>query len=350
MKLKTLLSCLVFILATQAQAQGDNTLPDQPLEEDVLSFESDVNATEDVEASPVIEPPASVLEQKPKVAVDTAPQEPPFTQEDSEFEDADNIANDERVPVIEAPPVEATLPVRAYKPYAYSGKPSKGVERIEHPMAAKGLIRIEKDGSYIYRTEPRAHNQSSTFRIGVMQPPNIQAADGTDFKTMYTQEDIAIAMFDYEWQPFSNFGKLGIQAGLGFFTAQGNGRFLDGSEAREKYTFYAFPVNLGVVYRLEFTDRQWLAPYVAGGGTYFALLEMRDDDKGPKGVGVPAAYGAAGAMFNVSAFDRETAFTLASEYGISNLWVTFEYRYVKTFTEDVDLSSGMMNLGFAVDY
>jgi hypothetical protein len=294
MKLKVLLSIVILTLYFQAQAQ-DASLPDQPLDEDILSFEAE-NANQDVENSPVAEPSASVVFDKAKPAVESAPQEPPFTQEQDEFEDA---LADEKAPVIEAPPAESP-----YRPAERIGVVKKGIERIEHPLAAKGLMRIEKDGSYIYRTKPLDHNQSASFRIGVIQPPNIQSADGqTDFKTMYTEENIPTFMFDYEWQPFTGFGKLGVQAGVGFFTSEGKGRFLlDGEEAKEKYTFYAFPVNLGVIYRLEFSSKQWLAPYIAGGGTYFALVEMRDDDAKPHGVGTPAAYGAGGMMFNSTEF------------------------------------------------
>ncbi len=292
---------------------------------------------------------------------ESAPKEAPFTQPNDEFEEADKAS---KVPVEKSDPLvkevesaDANNPAPPPAPDAEKHPPkkakkvSRGVELIEHPMASKGLIRIESDGSYIYKTAVSKHDQSSTFRVGSIQPPNIDSADGkTNFKTMYSRSDIPIFMYDYEWQPFSQFGKLGVQAGFGFFTAQGNGRFLDGTEAREKYTFFAIPLNVGVVYRMELSDRQWLAPYVAGGLSYYAIGEFRDDSKAPHGVGTPGAYGAGGLMFNVSSFDRETAYTLDSEYGITNLWLSFEFRYVKSFSADIDLTASIINLGIAVDY
>jgi hypothetical protein len=155
---------------------------------------------------------------------------------------------------------------------------------------------------------------------------------------------------------------LKAQFGLNFFTAQGSGRFIvdssgnicDGSNpdcmAQEKYTFYAFPLDLGLNYRLQFSDHQWVVPFVAAGGTYFALIENRDDSKSFHAVGTPGVYAGGGLMLNISNFNRETAFALNSEYGIANLWLTAEGRYVKSFSNDLDLSSAVVSVGFAADY
>lgn len=300
---------------------------------------------------------------------ESAPQEPPYASApvESEFDSAEK-QNAEVLSVLQnsdpkevkknaaddfyKPKADNEEPVRQERPTA-SGK--SRVEKIHHPLAGKGLLRIEKDGTYVYKTRESNHDQSASFRVGLLQPPEIQGPYA-DFKTMYSSTDIPIIFFDYEWQPFSSFGKLGIQAGLGFFTSQGQGRFQTPDDrtgsyvAEEKYTFLAFPINLGVVYRLEWMNKQWFAPYLAGGGTYFAIAETRDDNKSPSLVGSPGVYGAAGGMFNITALDRETAFTMSSEYGISNLWVTAEFRYIKSFNEDLDFTSSVVNLGFAVDY
>lgn len=299
---------------------------------------------------------------------ESAPQEPPYTQNPAEINEFENAEKQPaeilQVPESETPRAqvaEPTAPVAApntedsavvRREKTRGGK--SRVEKIHHPLAAKGLLKIEKDGTYVYKTEDSSHDKSASFRFGLLQPPQIQGPAG-DFKSMYSSSNIPVVFFDYEWQPFSSFGKLGVQIGVGFFTAQGAGHFLTAdasgsTEAQEKYTFLAFPINLGAVYRLEWMKRQWFAPYVAGGGTYFAIAETRDDDKAPKFVGSPGVYGAAGGMFNITALDRDTAFTMSSEYGISNFWLTLEGRYIKSLNEDLDFTSAVFNVGFAVDY
>ncbi len=336
--------------------------------------------------------------------VESAPQEPPFVQEENEFEapaeDQDLLSiedeiqsaepekkketvnlneqstgetkkleeelslEEETAPVVEAPTVVSPAPVApVVMPKSASSEGSVarsakgGVEYIHHPQAAQGLLAITKDGSYIYKTkETGEFNKTGSFRMGMMDPPKIVAADGTTFDMMYSSGQQPVFMFDYEWQPFTGYGKLGVQAGFGLLVANGNGRFastdptINGQQAKEKYTFLAIPLSAGVVYRLEWLRRQWFAPYVAGGGTYVAVAEFRDDGKTPSGVGTPGAYGSVGMLFNVSAVDRGTAFTLSSEYGIANLWVSVDYRYLQTFNEDLDFSSSIIGAGIVVDY
>ncbi|MGZ3775734.1 MAG: hypothetical protein ACXVCY_18075 [Pseudobdellovibrionaceae bacterium] len=327
--------------------------------------------------------------------IESAPQEPPYTQEENEFElpeknktpttdeevlgiedelksASENIP--EKKPELKKPTEKKEIPVEKNGP-AVAGEPEaknrlkntppkvvhrlgKGnVEYIEHPLAAKGLTTITKEGAYIYKTEEfKQENKSGIIRFGSMDPPKIKSADGgTSFEEMYSKNQQSIIMFDYEWHPFSGYGKLGVQGGLGFLIAYGNGRFPansvnTGKEAKEKYTFVALPLNLGAVYRLEWMHRQWFAPYIAGGGTYIPIFEIRDDSKSPNAVGVPGAYGAGGILFNISAINRDTAFTLKSEYGIANLWVSLDYRYLATFNEELDFSSNIIGAGIAVDY
>lgn len=278
-----------------------------------------------------------------------APKEAPYIQENNEFEDVQNE-------VIEVESVTAPAAVESVTPSSPKKsmvrKSSKeGVEYIQHPQAKKGLIKIDSDGTYIYRTSDAKdeHDTSATVRIGMMDPPAIES-EITNFKVMYSEDSVPIVMFDYEWQPFSGYGKLGVIGGLGIMTAQGQGRFFDGSEAEEQYTFYALPLSLGVIYRLEWMSGQWFAPYVSGAGTYIGIVEMRDDNESPKILGVPGAYGAGGMLFNITAMDRETAFNLRSEYGIKNLWVTAEYRHLQTFNDAMDFSSGIISLGISADY
>lgn len=311
-----------------------------------------------------------------------APQEAPFVQEENEFEEAPEAVNlNDQVEIPESPeedifPEEeplktveepAVVPAEPEVQRAEVARPPSssvmqrskkgGTEYIEHPQAAKGLIAITKDGSYIYKTnDSNKFDNTGSFRFGMMDPPKIVSANNTSFESIYTEGQQPILMFDYEWQPFTKYGKLGVQLGLGVMVANGTGIFLtppsdpDQQTPKEKYTFVAVPINAGVVYRLEWMSRQWVAPYIAGGGTYVAVAEFRDDGKSPSGVGTPGAYGAGGLLFNITAMNRETAFTIRSEYGISNLWVSVDFRYLKTFNEDLDFNSSIIGAGITADY
>lgn len=233
-------------------------------------------------------------------------------------------------------------------------------QKVEHPQAAKGLIKIEKDGAYIYRTKPLETKTSSHIRIGTMPSLEISSsytdATGAEqvvtFSDLYTGSSLPFFMYDYEWQPFrSSAPHLGLQLGGGLFVTEGNGRLKATNEvSEERYTFVGLPLNVGAVFRLQIGPHPWVAPYVAGGGTYMLLLEKRDDKSMPKGVGVPGIYGAGGLMLNLAAFDRETAYSLGSEYGIGNIWLVVEARYMKTFGDTLNMSNTLISGGFSVDF
>lgn len=256
--------------------------------------------------------------------------------------------------LVDEKPVQIEKPLQVQQPARRGGRESlkKGTKLQEHPLSAKGLIRIEKDGSYIYRTETGIKDKSVSVRLSSMEPPALSSADGTsDYQTMYGSSGVMGVLFDYETQPVTEYGKLGWQVGGGLFYSSGNGRFLvNGNEAREKYSFFTIPLNIGGIYRLEYMKRQWLAPYVSAGLSYIGMLEMRDDDASPKAVGTFGGYGAAGAMINLTAMDRQMAFNLFSEYGVAAMWFVMEFRRQQVFSQDLDVSANIINAGVSVDY
>ena len=279
-----------------------------------------------------------------------------FEDETSVVEE--NNIEDTVVPEMAEPEVQVVGPTnKTPKSEVVRQSSSGGVEYIRHPQSANGLIAITKDGTYIYdvRKKNEKIDVSGAFRIGMMDSPRIYAADGTSYQQMYSDSSSPYLMFDYEFKPLDNLRALAVQMGAGVLYAQGNGRFVnvnpgDTSEAKEKYSFFAVPLNLGLVLRLQWADYQWFVPYVAGGGSYIGIAEMRDDGKGPNVVGTPAAYGAGGLLINITAMSRSAAFSLNSEYGIKNLFVGLEYRRLQTFNEDLDFSSNIISAGVAVDY
>lgn len=231
---------------------------------------------------------------------------------------------------------------------------------IKHPNASKGLRLIDRDGAYYYTPYKTSKNeQTSSLRFGPIQPhPAIEAEGGiTNYGRMYGDDNPFTINYDYEWKPWQGFGQIGLQLGGGFFTSQGQGEFKNQNVAaqypegpREKYTFFAIPLNAGIIYRLEFMKRQWLAPYVTAGGSVFNLLEFRDDDKAPSLAFSPAVYGGGGLLINISALDRDTGFSLDAEYGISTLWLSMDVRQIEATNKKLDISGTLLSFGVSMDY
>lgn len=246
------------------------------------------------------------------------------------------------------------------KPDYSSGRP-----KVAHPFQDKGLYLIDQNtGTYYYRTQRSTKkSQSMSIRLGMFETPSITAQEGSNqftFADMYGDNYLPGLLLDYEWKPFSKFRGFSLVMGLGFFTATGSGKYLDpnvryksdGTErlAKEEFTFIGLPISAGLLYRLQVFDRQWIAPFISGGLSYYVLAELRDDGRKPHGVGTPAAYGGGGLMFNITSWSKEIAFTMDTEYGIANMWFVGEYRYIAGLNQDLDVTSSFLNFGIAVDY
>lgn len=291
---------------------------------------------------------------------DLPPNEPPYTKTQDEV-DAQQLLNQEQPPTDEqvAEEQKPKEQPRAQTTQTETSSDS-GRKKIAHPDAKKGLYLIDQNtGRYYYKTQKlSSKNQATSIRIGSLTPPNITMETGGNtysFADIYSDNDLPYLMLDYEWQPLRSFGKLGVVMGVGFFTASGNGRFANpaienGEAAKEQFTFIGLPISAGGIYRLEFSDRQWFAPFVVGGMSYYVLGEIRDDGKAPKVVGTPAGYAGGGVLFNITRWSREIDFIMDREYGINNMWLAAEFRTVQSLNEDLDVSSDIFNIGISVDY
>ncbi len=239
------------------------------------------------------------------------------------------------------------------------GKSRIKTKRIKHPGAKEGLYLIDEEGVYHYRVDTISKKDNAMFfRIISQTAPAIEGStDGGTFtfEDMYEVSSLTGIDLVYEWQPFKNFGKSGVQVGIGFATASGKGYFRsnDASLAdkvpRESYTFFSIPLSAGLVYRFEYFEQQWAAPYVAGGGIYNGLIEYRNDSK-LKTVGTAAVYGSGGILISLTAFNKELAFKMDREYGFSQLWINAEYRRVQAFNDELDITSNQIGVGIGADY
>lgn len=242
-----------------------------------------------------------------------------------------------------------------------------GTESVQHPGAKEGLIRIKKDGTYVYDVKREPKKQSSHLRFGQAMHPEISIEiEQTDasgnptgnfqeytFEDFYNESSGLIIGYDYEWFPWmSGAGKLGVQAGVSGMFVTGNGRLVatPNPPSRESYTFITMPITLGAIYRLEWKDQQLFVPYVSGGGTYVVLAEKREDKSVPNFAGGFGFYGTGGVLLNLSAFDRSTGLQLDSEYGIGNLWLSLEYRVINVNSDAFGFSNNYVNAGLSFDF
>lgn len=231
------------------------------------------------------------------------------------------------------------------------GPKKGGVLKVPHPNAAKGLLRIEKDGSYLYKTSDYNKNKAVSIRVGASTPPTITGPGGVSFGDIYGTGSLVGVLGEFEWQPFRGFlGAFGVQLGSGFVTSRGNGRFADRGLAQEIYDLYVIPVSAFLVYRFEYMRRQWFVPYVNGGGILYGLYEKRDDAKPGVFASSPAVGFGGGIHLSISRWDQAGAFTLQKEYGVSDLWLTGEIRIVQGLKQEIDFTNQTASLGITVDY
>ncbi len=260
-----------------------------------------------------------------------------------------------------------------YSPVSEGEKPSSGSgekifdwskhqneKEVAHPFAEKGLIRITKDRTYIYKVEETEQKRAASFGFGIFDPKNLTNPDsdgaGSTFADNYDQTSSPAILFAYEWQLLQGaIGKIGLRAGTGAYIAQGNGHFKTGSvntgkTPREIFTFVAMPNSAGLVYRAQFWEKQLFVPYAEGGGIAFTFAEVRDDSKPPKVGGSLAGYAAGGVALNLTYFDNSARIQLDREYGINRVYLTVEYRTIVAITQRYDFTSDLINAGFLMEF
>ncbi|MBC7741886.1 MAG: hypothetical protein H7061_06800 [Bdellovibrionaceae bacterium] len=240
--------------------------------------------------------------------------------------------------------------------------PKPATKKALHPAArAEGLIRISKDGTYIYDLKQPLKKQSGHIRVGQAEAPDISIAitpkNGGATKTykfdqFYESSSNLLIGYDYEWFPWIAKGKTGVQAGVSFMMAQGHGRLAADPDipSEESFSFFTVPLTLGGVYRFEYKDKQIVAPYVTGGATYLLLAEKREDQSKVHFAGGFGGYGAAGLLFNLSFLDDDSGYTLDSQYGISNLWLSLEYKAIEVQASAFNFSTQYLNAGLSFDF
>lgn len=229
---------------------------------------------------------------------------------------------------------------------------------IEHPNAAKGLIRIDKDRVYYYKPEQSEKKFSVSVMGGVYDPTELSNPEtGYTFSETYSNSSFPMLLLNFEKPFFKNFESLKYYLGGGFYFAEGNGQYDTDNPPpetpQEEFMLFVFPLSFGINYYLHIWDNQWLIPYGGGGVTGFLFGERRDDDLNPD-LGAkwglsPAGHFQGGVALRLGRGPR--AFVdLDREYGINSMWLTFEYKNYVAFNEDFDFSSEFIGGGLYLVY
>lgn len=235
-------------------------------------------------------------------------------------------------------------------------------KKIFHPAAREdGLTRIDSEGNYIYDVNDELRNQSMSLKLGYVSNPQISVEitqHGTsnvsviDFDQMYDGAEKLSIGLDYEYFFTNSMGRIGLQGGLAVQYAEGHGRLASDpkKESIEKFSFLTLPLFLGLTYRFEYHDHQFVAPYVSGGATYIVLAEKRDDDSAPKAIGSFGFYAAGGALINLTSFSRELSGEFRTEYDISNIWINLELRTIQVSASSFTYDNSFLQGGVTFDF
>jgi hypothetical protein len=232
----------------------------------------------------------------------------------------------------------------------------EATKRVHERLYQKGLRRITKDGVFVYEVQSSEITGSASLRFAPFTATNLSnPVHGWTYDDIYGGESNMAILVDYEWDIFRvAIGRLGLRTGIGFASASGNGRFVEGTmigqEAMEVYTFYAFPISVGLVYRLQFWDYQFLVPYASGGADYYGFAETRDDGDVFRYGGAATAYFGGGIAIMLDALNKTALFNADKEYGVNHMYLVGDFKSIIGLNTEFDFTDTVFSGGVMVDF
>jgi hypothetical protein len=228
--------------------------------------------------------------------------------------------------------------------------PSYGVDDGAYESAAGTLSAKTKSPSV--KRKPATHFAS--VHVGSYDPTNLMGdTAGITYDNVYNNATVPMVQFDEEWDITRKFGKLGYKAGLGFFTASGDGRFVNipALQSEEPISLYVIPMTLAGIYHFQYADRQPVAPYIEGGVDYFGMFEIANQSISTfKFGGGATAHYAAGLAIQLDFLDRSGVWHMYKEYGIQHLYFIGGMRQFFALSSVFDFSAVMYEGGFAFEF
>jgi hypothetical protein len=285
-------------------------------------------------------------------------EEPPLGVEEPPLGPAARIESEETTESLEEAVEQSREPVPLIKRRKNMDEALKEKRFIEHPNAEKGLIRIDKNRVYYYKVKESEQKGAANVKFAMYEPTELSNPNNSSisYENIYDEDAFPMILYEHEWQIWQKFGKFGLTAGGGLFFAQGRGQFEDssvGERAREKFTLIAFPLSVGVVYRMQYWDSQPLVPYGGAALDYIAFAERRDDDQNPAfGAalgGAPASHFYAGVAVQLGTGAR-SFLDLDREYGINRIWLTGEFRQYVGLDAVYDFTGDAFNAGMTAEF
>ncbi|MBX7231440.1 MAG: hypothetical protein K1X29_05085 [Bdellovibrionales bacterium] len=288
------------------------------------------------------EPGFAATEKQKNSSQPTQAQEMDFSQDGTDdSSDTEELSVDEPMPLLRRKREPIELPN------------GDGSHFIQHPNAAQGLVKITKDKVYIYKTKVSDQKRASSLHLGFFQPTRLQNPEtGRSMDEFYPHQN-PMLLYDYEWQFFQRLGKMGFKLGTGLAMTYGSGQFendFNGNlQPLEKFTFLVVPNSAGLIYRFQYWEKQFLVPYIEGGGIGLGFAELRDDGKRPKFGGALATYYVAGMAFKMNFLDPQSMILLDRDYSINAVYLFAEFRAALGFGR-FDFSSQQINGGATVEF
>ena len=234
--------------------------------------------------------------------------------------------------------------------------------RLQQDEYFDELINISQTGVHQYSITNSPITGSVSLRAGLLPPPSLDIEEtGKTYEGVYGESPKIMLLINYEWKILKNVGDFSLSPELGFSWATGTGQFEAGSPncqqglpcertPKEKYFLLVVPVHLGVTYRLRYWQRQAFVPFATGGGSYFGLLEIRDDFGSFGIAATPAIYFGGGIQFLLNSLSTKAVNTLDREFGINHLYIVAEARQYIGFSQNLNFSGFVISGGIRVDF
>lgn len=229
------------------------------------------------------------------------------------------------------------------------------VARLEQDSYFDELVHISQTGVHQYEVVTSPLRGSMSLNLGMFPAPSINN-DGFTYAQQYGTSSRLMLFANYEWNLFKNLGNMSIHLELGGMWASGNGRFTSpenaGRTPKEQYLFLMMPATVGLMYSLEFWRNQFFVPFGIGGGSYFGLLELRDDfDFGSIGVAAsPSVFFGGGIQLLLDALASGDLTVIDREFGINHIYLIGEVRYYISLSGDFQFEGLVASGGVRFDF
>lgn len=205
------------------------------------------------------------------------------------------------------------------------------------------------------RNESKHSGHTYSFRGGALGSPDlVNEKSNFSFEDIYGDGQKAIIFFDFAWNAFKKFGHLNLKLGTGIYWGSGAGKFTNPSlnpntTPPEDFTFLLMPNFFSLQYKLQFSRKPWLVPYIEGGIGYFTFAELRDDGERKYGGALASAI-TGGIQLSLNWLEPYSAANLDRDYGVNNTWFIIEYKSIIGLNKNYDFSSSVINGGFAIEF